>query len=148
MLDILIRYGHFLGIFGLVSMVVCQNVLLRSVVTNHQLQLLTRLDALYGFSALLTLAAGLGLWFGVGKPASFYTGNPVFHIKVTLFVVIGLLSIYPTVMFTRLRRANREQVAEHGVALGAALIRIKRSELLLIILLPLLAVVMAQGIGL
>lgn len=148
MLDVLIRYGHFLGIFGLVSMVVCQNVLLRSVVTNHQLQLLTRLDALYGLSAFLTLAAGLGLWFGVGKPASFYTGNPVFHIKVTLFVVIGLLSIYPTVMFTRLRRANREQAAEHSVALGAALIGIKRTELLLIILLPLLAVVMAQGIGL
>ena len=148
MLDILLRYGHFLGILGLVSMAVCQNVLLKPAIPLSQLRLLTRLDGLYGFFAMLTLACGLSLWFWVGKPASFYTGNPVFHVKVTLFVAVGLLSLLPTVKLARLRRAHRGQPAEQLITMAPALLWVKRSELVFIAVIPLLAVLMAQGIGL
>ena len=148
MLDILLRYGHFVGILGLVSMAVCQNVLLKPAIPQSTLRLLTRLDGLYGFFAMLTLACGLSLWFWVGKPASFYTGNPVFHVKVTLFVAVGLLSIVPTVKLARLRRAHRGQPAEQLITMTPALLWVKRSELVFIAVIPLLAVLMAQGIGL
>lgn len=148
MLDILLRYGHFVGILGLVSMVVCQNVLLKPVITLSTLRLITRLDGLYGFFATLTLACGLSLWFWVGKPASFYSGNPVFHTKVALFVAVGLLSILPTVQLARLRRGHRGQAAEQLITMAPALIWVKRSELVFLAIVPLLAVFMAQGVGL
>lgn len=65
-------------------------------------------------------------WRGA-KPAEFYTGNPVFHAKLTLFVVVGLLSIYPTVFLLRQRKN-----ADETIAVPAGVIRVLRAELLLL----------------
>ncbi|MEZ5526744.1 MAG: DUF2214 family protein [Gammaproteobacteria bacterium] len=46
----------------------------------------------------------------MGKPAAFYNGNPVFHAKLTLFVLIALLSIYPTVFLLRQRKGVQETI--------------------------------------
>src|SRR5690606_32229078 len=96
----------------------------------------------YGLGAMITLSFGLLLWLVVGKPAAFYSSNPIFIAKVGLFVVVGLMSIYPTVFFMK----NRNNTAAI-ITLPKTLLITKRLELLFLTVLPLLAVLMARGIG-
>jgi len=141
--ELLIRMLHFLGILVLTAGVAVQNALLRPALTPRELRRLAAVDALYGFSALLTFSAGHALWFLVGKPKEFYSGNPVFHVKLTLFVVIFLLSLVSTVFLLRNRRARAETVA-----VPTRVRVVKRTELGLLLAMPVLAVLIARGVGL
>ena len=79
----------------------------------------------------------------IGKPAAFYSSNPVFHTKLTLFLIIGIVSIYPSVFLGK----NRKGEQSEEVVIPSALVWSVRVELLLLLLLPLLATLMAKGIG-
>lgn len=141
--DALIRYLHFVGIIGLAAALVAEHLLLAPRLSGPQLRRLARIDGLYGISALLVLGAGLTLWLGVGKPAAFYNLNGLFHLKVTLFVLLALLSIYPTLFFLKHRNSQADEVA-----IPKVIIMLIRTELLLLLVIPLLAVLMAKGVGL
>jgi putative membrane protein len=88
--------------------------------------------------------AGLTLWLGgVGKPSVYYTKNWIFHTKITCFLLVGLLSIYPTIFFIRNRKGNASEV----VQTPALIFWMLRIELLLLFIIPLLAGLMARGVG-
>ena len=142
MLEITIRYLHFIGILGIGSTLVAEYLLLKPALTVPEVRRLAFIDALYGLSAISVLAAGLTLWFWVGKPAGFYTANPVFHIKLVAFVLLGLLSVYPTVFFIRSRKTQAALVEVPG-----RVVRLIRIELAVLAVIPLLAVLMARGYG-
>ncbi|RYZ85628.1 MAG: DUF2214 family protein, partial [Moraxellaceae bacterium] len=93
---LLVRYIHFLGIILLSATLFYECVTLSHTITNAQLKKLVRIDTLFGISAVTVLIAGSLLWAYFGKPSEFYSKNPVFHLKITLFFTIGLLSIFPT----------------------------------------------------
>ncbi|MBX2857198.1 MAG: DUF2214 family protein [Cellvibrionaceae bacterium] len=142
MSEILIRYFHFIGIITLSCTLVAQNILIKPQLDGPTLKKIGRFDAIYGIAAVVTLVAGMLLWLSVGKPKEFYTSNPLFHIKVTLFIIVALLSAAPTIFFFKHRRnpPTSLSVPKH--------IRIlKHSEMLFLIILPLLAVFIAKGIG-
>ena len=142
--EIFVRYIHFISIITLASVLVSEHLLLKKELTRLEITRLAKIDAIYGIAALLLLGAGLTLWFGnIGKPAVYYSKNWIFHLKVTLFITIGLLSIYPTVFFIRNRKGNPTDV----VAIPAKLFWILRLELLLLFVIPLLATLMARGVG-
>ena len=144
-IEILLRYLHFISIFAIVSSLVCEHLLLKKELTRAQIMRLSRIDAVYGIAALTLLGAGLTLWLGsVGKPAEFYTKNWIFHTKLTLFISVGLLSIYPTVFFIKNRKGNPEEI----VKIPKAIFWMLRFELLFVFTIPLLAGLMAKGIGL
>ncbi|MCF2946859.1 DUF2214 family protein [Paraglaciecola aquimarina] len=144
--DILVRYLHFIGIIVLAGTLVAEHMLLVGQVSIEQMKKIARIDMVYGVSALVVLAAGLTLWFWVGKPTEFYTKNGVFHTKVTLFVVMGLLSIYPTVFINKsINKASRPE--ESLITIPKRVINIIRAELACLVLIPLLAVFMAKGYG-
>jgi len=142
MAELLIRYFHFLGIFMVVSTLVAEHLLISKEMDIKSFKKLVIVDAMYGVGAVITLTAGLLLWFAVGKPASFYTANWIFHLKVTLFALIGILSIFPTYYFLRNRKATTE-----FITIPRYIVTIIRIELTLLIIVPLLAVLMARGIG-
>ena len=54
------------------------------------------LDIIYGLAGLALLTSGIlrVLYFGQG--GDFYTQNPLFWVKVALFLFVGGLSLYPT----------------------------------------------------
>jgi putative membrane protein len=105
---------------------------------------LARIDAVYGVAAVTLLAAGLTLWLGsIGKPAVYYTKNWIFHTKITCFLIVGLLSIYPTVFFIKQRKGNAAEM----VSIPKSIFWMLRIELLLLFVIPLLAGLMAHGIG-
>ncbi|KAB7622690.1 DUF2214 family protein [Alkalilimnicola sp. S0819] len=140
---VLTKYVHLLGILLLFSTLVVEHLWLKPRMQGAELRRIARVDMVYGLSAGVVLATGLTMWFLVGKGAGFYSPNGIFHAKVALFVLVALLSVYPTVYFLRHR---------HGAAAETptppALRWLLRVELLLVLLLPLLAVLMAQGYGL
>lgn len=143
MLDILVRYAHFIGIIVLSSALVAQHVLLKAEINQQQLKQLKVIDRVYGVSAFVVLLSGLALLLWVGKPAEFYAKNPVFHIKMTLFVLMAVLSLAPTIFLIKQKSANVQQIQ-----VPKYLIHIVRFESLLLILIPLAAVFMAAGVGL
>lgn len=69
--EIAVRYIHFIGILFLASTLAIENVLLSKSMSSHSVKRLVLIDGLYGVSALVTLGAGLTLWFVVGKPSEF-----------------------------------------------------------------------------
>lgn len=141
--EVLVRYMHFLGIILFTAVLVTEHVLLSVDKSANKFKRLAVVDAVFGMSAMVILAAGLLLWFVVGKPSEFYSHNWVFHTKLTLFVLVGLLSIHPTIFFIR----NRNKSIEH-VIVPKSIEVVIRIELTLLLLVPLCAVFMARGFGL
>jgi len=139
---ILIRYCHFIGIFILFAMLLAEHLLVKKSMTPSEIRRLAALDLIYGLAAGVVLVAGLCLWLFVGKPAEFYSANPVFHAKLGLFVLVALLSAYPTYFFLRQRKATGTEVI-----VPKAIIHVIRLELVLLLIIPLLATTMAAGRG-
>lgn len=141
---ILIRYLHFIAVFAIVGALVAEQFLVRKTMTRNEIKRIAVIDGVYGLGAVLVLIAGTILWFWVGKPAEFYTRNWIFHTKLTLFVVLGLLSLYPTIFFLKNRRGldiNTE------IIIPSAVFVCLRLELLLLLVIPILASYMSLGIG-
>ena len=141
--DLIIRYLHFVSIFILVAAVLGQHLILRGSITRALVGKAQKLDIAYAIAVVVVLATGLLQWFVVGKPADFYSSNPVFHTKLTLFLVIGLVSIYPSVYLWK----NRKGAQDELVTIPKGIIWSVRVELFILFLMPLLATLMARGIG-
>lgn len=142
--EIILRYLHFISIFAIVGSLVSEHLLLKNSLSRRELDRLSKIDAVYGLAALVLLGVGTTLWLGgYGKPTEFYSNNPVFHTKLTLFVLIGLLSIYPTVFFIRHRKGDPEEL----ITVPKMIFWSLRLELLLLFVIPILAGLMAKGIG-
>jgi putative membrane protein len=142
--ELLLRYLHFISIFIIVAALVSEHVLIKKTMSRHEIARLAAIDGVYGLATLILLGAGLTLWLGgFGKPTEFYSKNWIFHTKLTLFIIIGLLSIYPTVFFLK----NRKGDAQDVVQVPAKIFWMLRAEILLLFIIPLLAGLMAKGNG-
>ena len=142
-LEILVRYLHFLSLVFLVTAVIGQLYFLKGQMTRREIARVQRLDILYAAMVVVVLATGFAQWFWVGKPAEFYSSNPVFHTKVTLFLVVGILSVYPSVFFGKQKKGDLAEIVDVPVGIAWSI----RVELVLLALMPLLASLMAKGIG-
>jgi putative membrane protein len=142
--ELILRYLHFISIFVIVGTLVSEHLLLKKQLTRSEIGRLARIDGVYGLAAVALVAVGLTLWLGsYGKPAIVYSKNWIFHTKLSLFIIIGLLSIYPTVFFLKNRKGNPDEV----VSVPPVLFWLLRFELILLVIIPLLAGMMAHGIG-
>jgi len=141
--DILIRYLHFISIIVLFAALLGQFLLLRSRMTRREILRVQRIDILYAVIVVIVLATGFAQWFWVAKPAEFYSSNPVFHVKITLFLLIGIISAYPSVFLGKNKKGDPEEI----VAVPKLVIVSVRIELLLLFMIPLLAILIARGIG-
>lgn len=138
------KYLHFVSIFILVGSVFVQNFLISKELTLKEIKRIAISDAFYGVSAVAVAVIGLVLWFGVGKPADFYNMNFIFHIKIGLFFLIAIFSIAPTMFYLK----NRKRLKEgQTVSVPRGIMFIVRMELILLLFIPLLAVLMANGVG-
>ena len=104
--DLLLAALHHLLVFALTAMLVSQAAMLRGPLTVDALPRLAKLDAGYGACAGLLLVVGLLRVFHGIKGEDFYLHNPWFHAKVGTFVLVGLLSILPTIRYARWKKAK------------------------------------------
>lgn len=140
---VLINFGHFLGLAAFLAALAVELALFARRVDGRTARKLALADLVYGLAALLVIVTGLLKVFAGDKPAVYYGHNMFFHIKLTLFVLIFLASIYPTTHFIRNRRAADSDVVEYPALVGTLL----KVELAATALVPLLAVMMARGFG-
>lgn len=141
----IVRYIHFLGIFAIVGSLTIEHLLLKPQMTRAEIRRMSIIDAIYGIGALVAVGAGLTLWFGgVGKVAEFYSKNFVFHTKVTLVVIMAILSAFPTIFFMKNRKGTSP---EELVEIPTRIKMLIRIQLFLLLLIPLLATLMARGVG-
>lgn len=145
--DALLAYLHFIAIMGTVSFLVVEAVLCRPGLRSELAHRLRRVDAAYALFAVLALVTGLLRLFWGAKGSAFYTGNPVFHAKMTVYVAVALLSILPTVRFIGWSRAAQATGRGPDDAAVRSVRRFLMAELALVALLPLLAALMARGVG-
>jgi putative membrane protein len=145
--DATLAYLHYLTILVLAACLTVELVLCRPGLGAAQIGVLARIDGLFFVAALGALATGLARLFWYGKGLAFYLPNPAFHTKMGLYVVIAVLSIRPTLRFLRWKRAVSQGGAPPAEAEVRAVRRTIHIELALLALMPLMAVLMARGIG-
>ena len=146
--DALLAYFHFASMIGMAAMLAAGFAALAQRDAATGLRRLKRLDGMYGLFALLTLASGVArLLFGA-KGSAFYLSNPVFHTKISLFVLAGLLSIYPTVQYFKWADAvNADARFRPPVDAVARVRKLIVIQFVLLAAIPFAATLMALGIG-
>ena len=147
-LEALLAYAHILAILTMVVFLASEAALCRVQWLNAAVvERLAKIDTVYGISAAAVLVTGIArTWWGM-KGTAWYWTNPLLHVKVTLFVVIGLLSIKPTITFLRWRRELR---ATGALPDEAQIIKTRRLVMVqahILPLIPLAAVFLARGFG-
>ncbi len=146
--EALLAYAHFLAILMMATFLASEAALCRKEWMNAAVvERLARVDLIYGLSALAVLATGVARVVWGMKGAAWYGPQPLLHAKVTLFVVIGLLSIAPTMRFLRWRKTLRATGALPDEAAIRSTRRLVMIEAHLLAVIPLLAVFLARGVG-
>lgn len=147
LLESLLAYAHFMAIFSLIVFVTSEAALCRPEWLNAAVvRRLVRLDRIYAGAAVAVLLTGLARTYWGVKGMSWYWHQPLLHIMVTLFVIMGLLSIKPTLAFIRWRR----QLDATGALPGEAEIRGVRRRIMvqahIVVIVPLAASLLARGV--
>lgn len=138
----LVRLLHFAAIFTFAGALVIENMAIKPQITGEDARNLAKVDAVCAVSALFVLLFGLALWLWVGKPSEFYSSNPLFHAKLGLFTLMFLCAITPMAFYKK-QSKSEEEVIEVPPLLRLLL----RFQLVLLVLIPVLALLMARGIG-
>lgn len=144
----LFAFLHHAAAFLVFGTLMVELVLTRSELTLANARSILRMDAAYGISALVLLAVGFVRVFHTEKGADYYFHSAPFIAKLSLFVIVGLLSIHPTVRFFEWREDLRQQRIPVFDASQRRTIRtIIHVELTLLLLIMLCAALMAKGVG-
>jgi putative membrane protein len=141
--DLSLAIGHHLLVFLIFGLLFAELVLVRPGMDQIIVVRVAALDLWYGVIAGLIVIVGFSRALFAAKGWAYYEHNFFFWAKLGTFVVIGLLSVPPTIAYIRWRRAN--------VAPGDAQVRTMRRylwiEFVLFALLPIFAAAMARGYG-
>lgn len=139
---------HHAAAFVLFGSLMAELVLLRDELTLSNARSLLRMDAAYGISAAVLLMAGLIRVFYTEKGADYYFHSAPFIAKLSLFVVVGVLSIQPTLRFLKWRNDLRQQrIPAFDDGQRRTVRTIIHVELTLLLIIMLCAALMARGIG-
>jgi putative membrane protein len=104
-------------------------------------------DGVWGIAAVVWIATGLLRAFGgLEKGTQFYLTSPLFWVKMTLFVLILLLEIWPMATFIRWRMAVGRG-GQPDTARARELYLVNHIEMALVVLMVFVASFMARGIG-
>jgi len=104
-------------------------------------------DGVWGLAAVVWIATGLLRAFGgLEKGTQFYLTSPLFWVKMTLFVLILLLEIWPMVTFIRWRMVVGRG-GQPDTARARELYLVNHIEMALVVLMVFVASLMARGIG-
>ena len=148
MTDALLAYFHFSAIFILFAFLTVEAMVLKNPLDASAVRLIARIDLWYFGAAIVVLISGLLRLYWGAKGVGFYSTNPMFHVKIAVFIVVGVLSVFPTLQFLRWSKKLKSDTA--FVPTEPERKRARRLvmfELHIAALLPLFAVLMARGIG-
>ena len=144
----LVAFGHYMAFFALTAAIVLTLALVSESMSIDTARRIRRADRVAGLSATLLLVFGTLRVFFFEKGADYYADNLFFQIKIGLFLLAALISIYPTLQFVRWKSELDQDIApELGAEQVKKLKRALHWELVLIIGVLLCASLMARGFG-
>jgi putative membrane protein len=142
----LFAFLHHLCAFTLVAAVAIEFTLMRSELTLASARRLQVTDIVLGIAAGALLVIGLLRVFFFEKGAAYYWHSHAFLAKFALFIIIGLLSIVPTLEFLSWRDAIAAgQVPVMDAVKRKRVTMIIHIELAAIVVILLCAAIMARG---
>ena len=147
--DLVLAVLHHLGVFTVAGIIAAEWALLRTEMSGARLRQIATIDMVYGLAAGLVLLVGFArVFFGL-KGSEFYLQNPVFWAKIAAFIVVGVLSIPPTLLFITWRnKAKTDPSFVPSTNEIASVLRYVKMEAHAFVLIPILAAAMARGYGL
>ena len=125
-----------------------ERIFLKINLTRSEAISLILADVIYGIAGLAILITGILRVKYYGQGSDFYTSNPIFWVKVSLYIFIGLLSLYPTttyVLWAIPLSKNKLPVVSENIVKRFKLIIM--TELVGFAVIPLFATLMSRGIG-
>jgi putative membrane protein len=144
----LFAFLHFAAVFVIFATVFYEWLTMSPAPTLAEARRLQLCDRWYGIGAGVVLVVGVLRVLYFEKGTEFYAASPFFRAKLLLFLIAGLLSIYPTVRFIKWRAATRQglapQVSEQE---HARIMLVLRLELVLLLGVTLCASLMARAVG-
>ena len=145
MLRLLLAAMHLLGLGIGLGAVWARGRALRGIVDGAAIRRAFAADTWWGIAAVLWFSTGLArVLLGTEKATSYYLQNPLFHVKMGLFLLVLALEVWPMITLIRWRRAmGRNQTAAFGAARRIA--RISTIEAFVIVLMVFVAVALARG---
>lgn len=140
---------HFIAVFGIFATLFLEWRTMSAAPTHAEARRIQECDRWYGIFAAVVLVVGLLRVFYFEKGHAYYGANAFFHAKMGLFILAGLLSIYPTIRFIKWRPQTRQGLAPVVASEEyKRIMLILRLELVLLLGAALCASLMARGIGL
>ena len=142
----LFAFLHHLSAFTLVAAIAIEFALVRSELTLASARRLAVTDMVYGIAAGVLLVVGLLRVFLFEKGATYYFHSHAFLLKFSLFIIVGLASIIPTMEFLSWRgaiKAGQAPVMEANKRRRVT--AVIHAELAAIVVILLCAAIMARG---
>ena len=145
----LVAYIHYLGIIFCFGALMFERIILKINLSKNETISIIIADVIYGIAGLAILITGILRVKYYGQGGDFYTSNPIFWIKVSLYIIIGLISLYPTITYILWAiplSKNKLPVISENLVKRFKLIIL--TELVGFAVIPFFATVMSRGIGL
>ncbi len=146
LLDATLSFLHFTFLLIMTAAIGAEVFILRLPMSAPVMRLLSRVDAFYGAAAMGLIGAGIArVFFGL-RDESYYLASHAFWTKMAIILLVGLVSIAPTLTFMRWSRALKADANflpdEKSVRAARAMAGIEAHLLALAVL---FAVWMARG---
>ncbi len=144
----LFAWLHFLGAFGVVITLSYEWIAFERQITLETAKKIQLADIVYGLSAIVVLVSGFLRLYLFEKGSAFYFANIFFYVKMAIFSVVGIASIYPTVRFAKWKKITRQgKIPRMDETEFVRIRNLLRIEMIAIVVLILSASLMAKGIG-
>lgn len=144
----LVAYLHYASFAAIVAALAIEHLTLQPDLDLRRAWRLVVADSIYGLAGVAVLVTGVLRVMYYGKGSEFYLHSGLFWVKIALFAIAGVLSLYPTITFLGwiqpLREGKPPELAEPA---AARLTQFVRVELAIFFAIPLFAAAMARGLG-
>jgi putative membrane protein len=143
--DFILAVLHHVLVFSLAGILAVEIALMRPGIGAAEVRRLGGYDIAYGIVAGLVLIVGFArVYFGAKGPG-YYFANHYFWAKISAFVILGLVSIGPTMRIIDWRRQTRRDPAFNPPANDVmSMRRLMHAEGLLLVLVIIFAAAMAR----
>jgi putative membrane protein len=139
---------HHLAAFTIFAALAIQFVLIKGELTLASAKKIQQSDLVYGIAAGVIVVVGLLRVFYFEKGQDYYFHSTPFRIKMTTFIIVGLLSIYPTIEFrswSTSLKAGQPPILSAGKM--GAIRKLLHFELFGLAVVIFCAALMAKGVG-
>lgn len=144
----LFAFLHHAAAFTLVAAIVVEFVLVKPGITLQNARIVQGADIVYGIAAGIIIVVGVLRVQFFEKGPEYYAHSLPFIGKMSAFVIVGLLSIVPTMEFLRWRKQTRTGAAPDVTEGKFKTLRMLiHLELVGIAVILACAAMMARGIG-